>query len=124
MSNTANEVYFENLKDKILDTNLIDLVWKIWDANDKDAKRDAEELEAIAFSNEDLFIDYFDGFISFPRITTGEFLDFLEEMAEAKHLPNRNREKVIAGLKIDINEVYEILARESDKRFEEGASNA
>jgi hypothetical protein len=124
MSNTANEVYFENLKDKILDTNLIDLVWKIWDANDKDAKRDAEKLEAIAFSNEDLFIDYFDGFISFPRITTGEFLDFLEEMAEAKHLPNRNREKVIAGLKIDINEVYEILARESDKRFEEGASNA
>ena len=124
MSNTANEVYFENLKDKILDTNLIDLVWKIWDANDKDAKRDAEKLEAIAFSNEDLFIDYFDGFISFPRITTGEFLDFLEEMAEAKHLPNRNREKVIAGLNIDINEVYEILARESDKRFEEGASNA
>jgi len=124
MSNTANEVYFENLKDKILDTNLIDLVWKIWDANDKDAKRDAEKLEAIAFSNEDLFIDYFDGFISFPRITTGEFLDFLEEMAEAKHLPNRNREKVIAGLNIDINEVYEILARESEKRFEEGASNA
>jgi len=124
MSNTANEVYFENLKDKILDTNLIDLVWKIWDANDKDAKRDAELLESIAFKNEDLFIDYFDGFISFPRITTGEFLDFLEEMAEAKHLPNRNREKVIAGLKIDINEVYEILARESDKRFEEGASNA
>lgn len=121
MSNTANEVYFENLKDKILDTNLIELVWKIWDANDKDAKRDAEKLEAIAFSNEDLFIDYFDGFISFPRITTGEFLDFLEEMAEAKHLPNRNREKVIAGLKIDINEVYEILARESEKRFEEGA---
>jgi len=124
MSNTANEVYFENLKDKILDTNLIDLVWKIWDANDKDAKRDAEKLEAIAFSNEDLFIDYFDGFVSFPRITTGEFIDFLEEMAEAKHLPNRNREKVIAGLNIDINEVYEILARESDKRFEEGASNA
>ena len=118
MSNTVNEEIFENLKDKILDTNLIDLVWEIWSETDKDAKRDAEKLEAIAFSNEDLFIDYFDSFISFPRITTGEFLEFLEEMAEAKHLPNRNREKVIAGLNIDINEVYEILARESEKRFE------
>ena len=122
MSNTANEVHFENLRDKILDTDLIDLVWEINDQGTKsdDGRPDAETLEAIAFGNEDLFIDYFDGFVSFPRITTGEFLEFLEEMTEAKHLPGRNRVKVIEGLKIDINEVYEILARVTEERFEDG----
>ena len=108
---------------KILNTSFTDLVWEIDDhaTTTSDGRPDAITLEAIAKDNEDLFIDYFESFVSFPRITTGEFIDFLEEMAEAKHLPNRNREKVIAGLNIDINEVYEILARESDKRFEEGA---
>ena len=121
MSNHANEVFYENLRDKILDTNLIDLVWEIDDhaTTSSDGRPDAETLEAIAFSNEDLFIDYFEGFVSFPRITTGEFIDFLEEMTEAKHLPGRNRIKVIEGLKIDIEEVYEILNRELDKRAEE-----
>ena len=42
-------------------------------------------------------------------------------MTEAKHLPGRNRIKVIEGLKIDIEEVYEILNRELDKRAEEAA---
>ena len=108
---------------KILNTSFTDLVWEIDDhaTTTSDGRPDAITLEAIAKDNEDLFIDYFESFVSFPRITTGEFIDFLEEMAEAKHLPNRNREKVIAGLNIDINEVYEILARESEKRFKEGA---
>ena len=121
MSNHANEIFYENLRDKILDTNLIDLVWEIDDhaTTSSDGRPDAETLEAIAKSNEDLFIDYFEGFVSFPRITTGEFIDFLEEMTEAKHLPGRNRIKVIEGLKIDIEEVYEILNRELDKRAEE-----
>ena len=121
MSHHANEIFYENLRDKILDTNVIDLVWEIHDhgTTSTDGRLDAETLEAIAFSNEDLFIDYFEGFVSFPRITTGEFVDFLEEMTEAKHLPGRNRIKVIEGLKIDIEEVYEILNRELDKRAEE-----
>ncbi len=122
MSNTANEVLIENLRDKILDTNFTDLLWEINDhaTTTSDGRPDSITLEAIAFDNEDLFLDYFDGFVSFPRITTGEFIEFLEEMAEAKHLPGRNRVKVIEGLKIDIEEVYEILNRELDKRFEDG----
>ena len=123
MSNHANEIFYENLRDKILDTNFTDLLWDISDhaTTRSDGHPDAETLEAIAFSNEDLFIDYFEGFVSFPRITVGEFIDFLEEMTEAKHLPGRNRIKVIEGLKIDIEEVYEILNRELDKRAEEAA---
>ena len=31
MSHHGNEVFYENLRDKILDTNLIDLVWEIHD---------------------------------------------------------------------------------------------
>ena len=121
MSHHANEIFYENLRDKILDTNLIDLVWEIDDhaSTRSDGNPDSIALEQIAKSNEDLFIDYFEGFVSFPRITMGEFIDFLEEMTEAKHLPGRNRIKVIEGLKIDIEEVYEILNRELDKRAEE-----
>ena len=121
MSNHANEVFYENLREKILDTNFCDLLWDIDDhaSTRSDGNPDSIALEQIAKSNEDLFIDYFEGFVSFPRITMGEFIDFLEEMTEAKHLPGRNREKVIAGLKIDIEEVYEILNRELDKRAEE-----
>ena len=123
MSNHANELFYENLRDKILDTNFCDLLWDIDDhaSTRSDGNPDSIALEQIAKSNEDLFIDYFEGFVSFPRITTGEFVDFLEEMIEAKHLPGRNRIKVIEGLKIDIEEVYEILNRELDKRAEEAA---
>ena len=121
MSHHANEVFYENLRDKILDTNFCDLLWDIDDhaSTRSDGNPDSIALEQIAKSNEDLFIDYFEGFVSFPRITMGEFIDFLEEMTEAKHLPGRNRIKVIEGLKIDIEEVYEILNRELDKRAEE-----
>jgi len=121
MSNHANEIFYENLRDKILDTNFCDLLWDIDDhaSTRSDGNPDSIALEQIAKSNEDLFIDYFEGFVSFPRITMGEFIDFLEEMTEAKHLPGRNRIKVIEGLKIDIEEVYEILNRELDKRAEE-----
>jgi len=123
MSNHANEVFYENLREKILDTNFCDLLWDIDDhaSTRSDGNPDSIALEQIAKSNEDLFIDYFEGFVSFPRITMGEFIDFLEEMTEAKHLPGRNRIKVIEGLKIDIEEVYEILNRELDKRAEEAA---
>ena len=119
MSNHANEVFYENLRDKILDTNVIDLVWEIHDqgTTSSDGRPDAETLEAIAFSNEDLFIDHFNGFVSFPRITTGEFIDFLEEMAGMTNLDK----DVVYGLKIDVEEVYEILNRELDKRAEEAA---
>ena len=55
--------------------------------------------------------------MSFPRITTGEFLDFLEEMAGMTNLDK----DTLYGLKIDIEEVYEILNRELDKRAEEVA---
>ena len=121
MSNHANELFYENLREKILDTNFCDLLWDIDDhaSTRSDGNPDSIALEQIAKSNEDLFIDYFEGFVSFPRITMGEFIDFLEEMTEAKHLPGRNRIKVIEGLKIDIEEVYEILNRELDKRTEE-----
>ena len=121
MSNHANEVFYENLREQILDTNFCDLLWDIDDhaSTRSDGNPDSIALEQIAKSNEDLFIDYFEGFVSFPRITMGEFIDFLEEMTEAKHLPGRNRIKVIEGLKIDIEEVYEILNRELDKRAEE-----
>jgi len=121
MSNHANELFYENLREKILDTNFCDLLWDIDDhaSTRSDGNPDSIALEQIAKSNEDLFIDYFEGFVSFPRITMGEFIDFLEEMTEAKHLPGRNRIKVIEGLKIDIEEVYEILNRELDKRAEE-----
>ena len=123
MSNHANEVFYENLREQILDTNFCDLLWDIDDhaSTRSDGNPDSIALEQIAKSNEDLFIDYFEGFVSFPRITMGEFIDFLEEMTEAKHLPGRNRIKVIEGLKIDIEEVYEILNRELDKRAEEAA---
>jgi len=123
MSNHYNEVFYENLREQILDTNFCDLLWDIDDhaSTRSDGNPDSIALEQIAKSNEDLFIDYFEGFVSFPRITTGEFIDFLEEMTEAKHLPGRNRIKVIEGLKIDIEEVYEILNRELDKRAEEAA---
>jgi len=123
MSNHANELFYENLREKILDTNFCDLLWDIDDhaSTRSDGNPDSIALEQIAKSNEDLFIDYFEGFVSFPRITMGEFIDFLEEMTEAKHLPGRNRIKVIEGLKIDIEEVYEILNRELDKRAEEVA---
>ena len=117
MSHHANEVFYENLRDKILDTNFTDLLWDISDhaTTRSDGHPDAETLEAIAFSNEDLFIDHFDGFVSFPRITMGEFIDFLEEMAGMTNLDK----DVLYGLKIDVEEVYEILNRELDKRAEE-----
>ena len=119
MSNHANEIFYENLRDKILDTNFTDLLWEISDhaTTTSDGRPDAETLEAIAFSNEDLFIDHFNGFVSFPRITTGEFIDFLEEMAGMTNLDK----DVVYGLKIDVEEVYEILNRELDKRAEEVA---
>ena len=119
MSHHGNEVFYENLRDKILDTNVIDLVWEIHDqgTTSSDGRPDAITLEAIAKSNEDLFIDHFDGFVSFPRITMGEFIDFLEEMAEHDF----GDFTTVQGLKIDIEEVYEILNRELDKRAEEVA---
>ena len=55
--------------------------------------------------------------MSFPRITMGEFIDFLEEMAEHDF----GDFTTVQGLKIDIEEVYEILNRELDKRAEEVA---
>ena len=117
MSHHGNEVFYENLRDKILDTNVIDLVWEIHDHGTKssDGRLDAETLEAIAFQNEDLFIDHFDGFVSFPRITTGDFIDHLEEMADLLE-----DKWVVHGLKIDVEEVYEILNRVLDVRAEEG----
>ena len=125
MSHHGNEVFYENLRDKILDTNVIDLVWEIHDqgTTSTDGRLDAETLEAIAFSNEDLFIDHFDGFVSFPRITMGEFIDFLEEMAERDFGDSTTPalRAHLKGLKIDIEEVYEILNRELDKRAEEVA---
>ena len=119
MSHHGNEVFYENLRDKILDTNFTDLLWEINDhaTTTSDGRPDAITLEAIAKDNEDLFIDHFDGFVSFPRITTGEFVDFLEEMAGMTNLDK----DVVYGLKIDIEEVYEILNRELDKRAEEVA---
>ena len=119
MSHHGNEVFYENLRDKILDTNVIDLVWEIHDhgTTSTDGRLDAITLEAIAKDNEDLFIDHFDGFVSFPRITTGEFVDFLEEMAGMTNLDK----DTLYGLKIDVEEVYEILNRELDKRAEEVA---
>ena len=130
MSHHANEIFYENLRDKILDTNVIDLIWEIHDqgTTSSDGRPDAITLEAIAKSNEDLFIDHFDGFVSFPtrrihpqdgfaRITMGEFIDFLEEMAEHDF----GDFTTVQGLKIDIEEVYEILNRELDKRAEEAA---
>ena len=130
MSHHANEIFYENLRDKILDTNVIDLVWEIHDqgTTSSDGRPDAITLEAIAKSNEDLFIEYFEGFVSFPtrrihpqdgfaRITMGEFIDFLEEMAEHDF----GDFTTVKGLKIDIEEVYEILNRELDKRAEEAA---
>ena len=119
MSNHYNEVFYENLREQILDTNFCDLLWDIDDhaSTRSDGNPDSIALEQIAKSNEDLFIDHFEGFVSFPRITTGEFVDFLEEMAEMTNLDK----DVIYGLKIDIEEVYEILNRELDKRAEEAA---
>jgi len=119
MSHHANEVFYENLREKILDTNFCDLLWDIDDhaSTRSDGNPDSIALEQIAKSNEDLFIDHFDGFVSFPRITTGEFIDFLEEMAGMTNLDK----DVLYGLKIDVEEVYEILNRELDKRAEEVA---
>ena len=119
MSNHANEIFYENLREKILDTNFTDLLWDISDhaTTRSDGHPDAIALEAIAKTNEDLFIDHFDGFVSFPRITMGEFIDFLEEMAEHDF----GDFTTVKGLKIDIEEVYEILNRELDKRAEEVA---
>ena len=119
MSHHANEIFYENLREKILDTNFTDLLWEIDDhaTTTSDGRPDAITLEAIAKSNEDLFIDHFDGFVSFPRITAGEFIDFLEEMAEHDF----GDFTTVQGLKIDIEEVYEILNRELDKRAEEVA---
>ena len=119
MSNHYNEVFYENLREQILETPFTDLLWDINDhaTTTSDGRPDAITLEAIAKSNEDLFIDHFDGFVSFPRITTGEFIDFLEEMAGMTNLDK----DVVYGLKIDVEEVYEILNRELDKRAEEVA---
>ena len=119
MSNHANEVFYENLREQILDTNFCDLLWDIDDhaSTRSDGNPDSIALEQIAKSNEDLFIDYFEGFVSFPRITMGEFIDFLEEMAEHDF----GDFTTVQGLKIDIEEVYEILNRELDKRAEEAA---
>ena len=119
MSHHANEIFYENLREKILDTNFTDLLWEINDhaTTTSDGRPDAITLEAIAKSNEDLFIEYFEGFVSFPRITAGEFIDFLEEMAEHDF----GDFTTVQGLKIDIEEVYEILNRELDKRAEEVA---
>ena len=119
MSHHANEVFYENLREQILDTNFCDLLWDIDDhaSTRSDGNPDSIALEQIAKSNEDLFIDHFDGFVSFPRITMGEFIDFLEEMAGMTNLDK----DVIYGLKIDVEEVYEILNRELDKRAEEAA---
>ena len=136
MSNHYNEVFYENLREQILDTNVIDLVWEIHDqgTTSSDGRPDAITLEAIAKSNEDLFIEYFEGFVSFPtrrihpqdgfaRITMGEFIDFLEEMAEHDFGDSTTpaQRAHFQGLKIDIEEVYEILNRELDKRAEEAA---
>ena len=119
MSHHANEVFYENLREQILDTNFCDLLWDIDDhaSTRSDGNPDSIALEQIAKSNEDLFIDHFDGFVSFPRITMGEFIDFLEEMAGMTNLDK----DVVYGLKIDVEEVYEILNRELDKRAEEVA---
>ena len=119
MSNHYNEVFYENLREQILDTNFCDLLWDIDDhaSTRSDGNPDSIALEQIANSNEDLFRDHFDGFVSFPRITMGEFIDFLEEMAGMTNLDK----DVIYGLKIDVEEVYEILNRELDKRAEEVA---
>ena len=119
MSNHYNEVFYENLREQILDTNFCDLLWDIDDhaSTRSDGNPDSIALEQIAKSNEDLFIDHFEGFVSFPRITTGEFVDFLEEMAGMTNLDK----DVLYGLKIDVEEVYEILNRELDKRAEEAA---
>ena len=119
MSNHYNEVFYENLREQILDTNFCDLLWDIDDhaSTRSDGNPDSIALEQIAKSNEDLFIDHFDGFVSFPRITTGEFIDFLEEMAEHDF----GDFTTVQVLKIDIEEVYEILNRELDKRAEEVA---
>ena len=119
MSNHYNEVFYENLREQILDTNFCDLLWDIDDhaSTRSDGNPDSIALEQIAKSNEDLFIDHFEGFVSFPRITTGEFIDFLEEMAGMTNLDK----DVVYGLKIDVEEVYEILNRELDKRAEEVA---
>ena len=125
MSNHYNEVFYENLREKILDTNFTDLLWDINDhaTTTSDGRPDAITLEAIAKSNEDLFIDHFEGFVSFPRITMGEFIDFLEEMAEQDFGDSTTPalRAHLKGLKIDIEEVYEILNRELDKRAEEVA---
>ena len=128
MSHHANEVFYENLREKILDTNFTDLLWEIDDhaTTTSDGRPDAITLEAIAKSNEDLFIDHFDGFVSFPRITMGEFIDFLEEMSDlqAAYICDSTTPAQRAhfqGLKLDIEEVYEILNRELDKRAEEVA---
>ena len=119
MSNHANEIFYENLREQILDTNFCDLLWDIDDhaSTRSDGNPDSIALEQIAKSNEDLFIDHFEGFVSFPRITMGEFIDFLEEMAEHDF----GDFTTVQGLKIDIEEVYEILNRELDKRAEEAA---
>ena len=119
MSHHANEVFYENLREQILDTNFCDLLWDIDDhaSTRSDGNPDSIALEQIAKTNEDLFIDHFDGFVSFPRITMGEFIDFLEEMAGMTNLDK----DVVYGLKIDVEEVYEILNRELDKRAEEAA---
>ena len=117
MSNHANEVFYENLREQILDTNFCDLLWDIDDhaSTRSDGNPDSIALEQIAKSNEDLFIDHFDGFVSFPRITTGDFIDHLEEMADLLE-----DKWVVHGLKIDVEEVYEILNRVLDVRAEEG----
>ena len=119
MSHHANEIFYENLREQILDTNFCDLLWDIDDhaSTRSDGNPDSIALEQIAKSNEDLFIEHFEGFVSFPRITMGEFIDFLEEMAEHDF----GDFTTVKGLKIDIEEVYEILNRELDKRAEEAA---
>ena len=125
MSNHYNEIFYENLREKILETPFTDLLWDINDhaTTTSDGRPDAITLEAIAKSNEDLFIDHFEGFVSFPRITMGEFIDFLEEMAEQDFGDSTTPalRAHLKGLKIDIEEVYEILNRELDKRAEEVA---
>ena len=125
MSNHYNEIFYENLREKILETPFTDLLWDINDhaTTTSDGRPDAITLEAIAKSNEDLFIEHFEGFVSFPRITMGEFIDFLEEMAEQDFGDSTTPalRAHLKGLKIDIEEVYEILNRELDKRAEEVA---
>ena len=69
MSHHANEVFYENLREKILDTNFTDLLWEIDDhaTTTSDGCPDASiALVQLVKSNEDLFIEFFE-FCEFPE---------------------------------------------------------